>query len=319
MTVAPNSPFQTGDGLGDEWNVGLRTKQGPPRLCVLLVLIALVISTSLLTAAEPVALTTDGRVKRNPVLFGSEGREVLYVVLERPSQYRLMKLDLVTKHSVPFHPDERRSEFDPDVSRDGRWLTFAQSRGNLSLALVVKDLKENRQFEVAPGGGFSGLHGPVISPDNTRVVYSFPDQGRQHLLTCNTECRDVKRLIDSEGINNWPSFSPDGRELAFSSTRDGNYELYIARSDGSSPRRLTDSPTQDIRPKWSPDGRRIAFVSNRDGNYELYVIHPDGSGLMRVTTHPEQDNHPCWDSDSQHLFFVGERAGQHDLLKIAVP
>lgn len=60
-----------------------------------------------------------------------------------------MKLNLQTKKSAPLHPDETRSEFDPALTADGRWLSFVQSRGNLSLALVVKDLKEDRQFEVA--------------------------------------------------------------------------------------------------------------------------------------------------------------------------
>lgn len=283
---------------------------------LLVLVLIFLITTDTCLAAEPERLTHDGRVKRNPVFLGSDQGELLYAVLERPAQLRLMKLNLQTKQSSPIHPDERRSEFDPDVSTDGRWLSFVQSRGNLSLALVVKDLKENRQFEVGPAGGFSGLHSPAISPDSTRVVYSFPDQGRQHLLTCTIDCKEVKRLIDTEGVNNWPSFSPDGRELVYSSTRDGNYELYISSADGLLSRRLTNNPTQDIRPKWSPDGKWIAFISNREGNYELYLIRPDGSRLTRLTSHPEQDNYPCWTPDSRHIVFVGERDGQHDLYKV---
>lgn len=271
------------------------------------------------TAAEPVALTTDGRPKRTPVVVSPDHTELLYVVLERPVQLRLMKLDLKTGQSEPLHPDESRSEFDPAMSADGRWLSFIQNRGNLSLALVVVDLKEDRQFEIGPAGGFSGLLSPAISPDASQVIYGFPDKRRQNLMSCTIECKDVKQFVDSTGINNWPSFSPDGKELVFSSTRDGNYELYIARSDGSVVRRLTENPTQDIRPKWSPDGRRIAFVSNRDQNYELYTIRPDGTELAQVTSHPEQDNYPCWSPDSRSLYFVGERNGQHDILQIAIP
>ena len=282
-------------------------------------LVLLVATATRVESAEPVALTTDGRVKRAPVLVGPDYSELLYVVLERPVQLRIMKLNLLTKESAPLHPDETRSEFDPALTADGRWLSFVQSRGNLSLALVVKDLKEDRQFEVGPAGGFSGLHSPAISPGASRVLYSFPDEGRQHVMQCTIECKDAKRLVDSTGINNWPDFSPDGSEFVFSSTRDGNYELYVAESDGTDVRRLTDSPTQDIRPKWSPDGRRIAFVSNRDGNYELYLIHPDGTALTRVTSHPEHDNYPCWSPDSRTLYFVGERGGKQDILKIALP
>ncbi len=292
------------------------TRRTLPALLLLSLLVALATRAD---ASEPVALTTDGRVKRSPVLVGPDYSELLYVVLERPVQLRIMKLNLQTQESAPLHPDETRSEFDPALTADGRWLSFVQSRGNLSLALVVQDLKADRQFEVGPAGGFSGLHSPAISPDASRVLYSFPDEGRQHLMQCTIECKEAKRLVDSTGINNWPDFSPDGSEFVFSSTRDGNYELYVAKSDGSNVRRLTDSPTQDIRPKWSPDGRRIAFVSNRDGNYELYLIHADGTALTRVTSHPEHDNYPCWSPDSHSIYFIGERSGQHDILKLQLP
>ena len=58
--------------------------------------------------------------------------------------------------STPVHPDETRSEFEPACSPDGRYLAFVQSRGNLSLALVIRDTMKNKDAEVKPAGGFSG-------------------------------------------------------------------------------------------------------------------------------------------------------------------
>lgn len=272
-----------------------------------------------LAAAEPIRLTTDGRVKRDPVFSKADGSELLFAVLDRPKQLRLMKLTLASGKVESLHPDETRSEFEPAVSRDGRFLSFVQNRGNLSLALVIKDLMTGTQADVPPGGGFSGMHSPAIAPDNSRVLYSYPEEGRQHLFSVGTDAKNPTRLVDSSGVNNWPSFSPDGQQVVFSSTRDGDYDLYLMKSDGTDVRRLTDSPKQDIRPRWSPDGRRIAFTSNRDGNYEIYLMAPNGSGLSRVTNHPEQDDFAAWSPDGRRLVFVAERDGHQDLVSVEVP
>ena len=270
-------------------------------------------------AADPMRLTTDGKVKRDPVLLKPDGSELLFAQLDKPNQLRLMKLDLRDRSVAPLHPNETRSEFEPAVSLDGRYLAYVQNRGNLSLAMVIQDLMENKQSEVPPGGGFSGMHSPAISPDNSTVLFSYPESNRQQLFAVTMQGTNRKSIADSNGINNWPSFSPDGKQVVFSSTRDGDYDLYFMNADGTNVRNLVTSPRQDIRPRWSPDGRRVAFTSNRDGNYELYLINIDGSGLVRLTNHPEQDDYACWNPDSHSLIYVSERDGHFDLFHLPVP
>jgi TolB protein len=243
----------------------------------------------------------------------------MYVVQERPVQFRLMRLKLADLSTVPVHPEQNKTEFEPALSSDGNVLAYVQSRGNLSLALMIHDARSGKTAEVPPGGGFSGPRSPAISPDATRVLFSYPEQGRQRIYSVNLEARDQKTIIDSEGVNNWPDFSPDGRRIVFSSTRDDDYEIYTALADGSDVRRLTHSPRQDIRPRFSPDGSRIAFMSSRDGNYEIYVMHADGSEVRRVTDNPESDDYPAWHPDGKRLMIVSERAGRHDLYLVDCP
>ena len=267
-------------------------------------------------AADPIRLTTDGHVKRDPVFLNAQGTELLYVVLDKPNQLRLMKLSLDDHVSSPLHVSETRSEFEPSVSSSGQYIAFVQNRGNLSLALVIEDLAQTQVGEVPPGGGFSGMHSPAFSGDDSRVLFSYPEEGRQQIFSVNLKGDDRRTVIDSEGVNNWPRVSPDGRQLVFSSSRDNDYEIYIAMIDGPNPRRLTNSPGQDLRPCFSPEGTRIAFTSNRDGNYEIYVMKLDGTGLLRLTNHPEQDDFPVWDPDGKSLVVVSERDGQSDLYRI---
>lgn len=271
---------------------------------------------SIARAADPLRLTTDGHVKRDPVFLSAEGTELLYVVLDKPNQLRLMKLSIADQSISPLHPAETRSEFEPAVSASGSRVAFVQNRGNLSLAMVIEDLTKTQIGEVPPGGGFSGMHSPAFMPDESRVFFSYPEDGRQQIFSVNLKGEDRRTVVDSEGVNNWPRVSPDGRQLVFSSSRDNDYEIYLADIDGSKPRRLTTSPGQDLRPRFSPDGSRIAFTSNRDGNYEIYVMKLDGGGLLRLTHHAEQDDFPVWDPSGSSLIVVSERDGKSDLYRI---
>ena len=269
-------------------------------------------------AGEPVRLTRDGQLKRDPV-FLPGGKELVFTLLESPVQLRLMKLKLADGSVEPLHPNVTKSEFEPAFSADGRYIAFVQSRGNLSLALVIRDRMQKSDSEVRPAGGFSGMRSPAISPDGSRVLYCFPDDGRQQIYSVNLKATDRKLLTNSGGINNWPCFSSDGKRIVFGSTRDEGYELYVMNSDGGAVRRITSSPRQDIRPRFSPDGKRIAFTSSRDGNYEIYVINADGSRPQRITNHEERDDFATWHPDGRRLVVVSEREGRHDLYLVDVP
>jgi Tol biopolymer transport system component len=264
-------------------------------------------------------LTTDGRIKYSPIFADRTGTEILYVLQERAVQFRLMRMKLTDRSVTVVHPDRTKTEFEPSVSPDGNLMAYVQSRGNLSLALVIYDARTGKSSEVPPGGGFSGPRSPAISPDGSRVLFSYPEQGRQRIYAVNAEAKEQQVIIDSEGVNNWPDFSPDGKRIVFASTRDDDYEIYTSGADGTDVRRLTFSARQDVRPRFSPDGSQIAFMSNRDGNYEIYVMRVDGTGVQRLTTNPESDDYPVWHPDGKRLLLVSERNGRHDLFVIGVP
>ena len=264
-------------------------------------------------------LTEDGRLKESPVFIGPAGQEIAYVVQESPTLLRALKMRLSDGHTEPLTPGWEKNEFEPTFSADGQWMATIQSRGNLSLALVIRPTTAANAAELRPEGGFCGYRSPAFTPDAQRVYYSFADEDHQAIYSVDRQGGDKKRIVQGPGHANWPSITPDGQQLVFSSSRDGNYELYTSRLDGSEIRRLTDSPRQDIRPRVSPDGKWIAFTSGRDGNYEVYVVGWDGSPPLRITNHPERDDYPAWHPNSGQLIMVSERAGKHDLYVIDLP
>ncbi len=103
-----------------------------------------------------VQLTKDGRWKTDPV-WQDAGQTLLYTVECRPTQMQIMRQPLAGGEAEPLNPQQTNSEFDPAISPDGRYVALVQSRGNLSLALVIRDLNDGKEAVVEPAGGFSGM------------------------------------------------------------------------------------------------------------------------------------------------------------------
>jgi Tol biopolymer transport system component len=245
-------------------------------------------------------------------VFIRDGEEVVYTLLESPTQTSLMRLKLADGSIERLHPQATTSEFEATFTPDGRYYAFVQNRGNLNLKLVIRDTKMAKDSVFDPGGGFAGMRRPSIAPDASRVIFSIATATGQHITSVNLDGQDRKYLTQS-AINNWPMFSPDGKQIVFGSSRDGNFEIYTMNGDGANPRRLTHNPGLDMRPSWSPDGSRIAFTSNRDGRYQIYVMKADGSDVRRISENPERDDFASWHPDGKRIVMVSEREGRFDL------
>ena len=280
-----------------------------------LVVLASLPGTSL-AAAEPKRLTTDGRGKFSPVFIDETA--LVYVDFVKPVLFQIQQMTWADGHVEPFHSDAKAPEMEPAFSADGRYCAFVQTRGALSLALVIRDRQKSQDAAIPPAAGFAGYRSPTFSPDGKQVVYSFAEKGRQSLFSVDIQAQNRRRLTDHVGIDNWPMFSPDGKKILFGSTRDGNFEIYTMDADGENIKQLTHSPFQDLRPRYSPDGRQIVFTSNRDGNYEIYTMHTDGSQLRRITNHPERDDYATWHPAGDSIVLVSERAGRHDLYHLPI-
>src|SRR5688572_12964116 len=79
--------------------------------------ILLAIACCTVSAAEPVRLTHDGKLKFAPVFVDAE--HVVFAVHETPRQVVLKRLDLATGQEERLHPNVAAHQFDPAFSRDG--------------------------------------------------------------------------------------------------------------------------------------------------------------------------------------------------------
>ena len=263
-------------------------------------------------ATEPVRLTTDGSLKRDP-RFTDDGKTLVYCYDETPALVRMMKLNMADRTVEPMFEDSAdKHHLEPTFSNDGKWVSYTACTGNLTARLVIRDLATKKEISITHQGR-GGTRSPVFSPDSQRVVYAFAEQGPQQLWSVKFDGTDKKQITTCSGISNWPTFTPDGNQIVFANSREKNYEIYVMNADGSNERRLTNNTLMDIRPAVSPNGKQIAFVSTRTGNYDIFVMNIDGSGLRQVTGSEERDDYPTWHPNGRQLAFVSERDGLFDL------
>lgn len=302
------------EGCGVASMVKLLTFNAPSSLkmrpfwCVALCLLV----TGVTCASEPVQLTHDGSLKRDP-RFVDGGRNVVYCYDETPALVRMMKLSLDDQVAQPVFEDAAdKHHYEPAFSPDGKWISFTACTGNLSGKLVIRNLESGEQADITHKGR-GGTRSPTFSPNSKRVIYAFAEKGPQQLWSVRTDGTDKQQITTCSGVSNWPTFTPDGRTIVFSNSREKNYEIYSVAADGSNERRLTNNTLMDIRPVVSPDGRKIAFVSTRTGNYDVFVMNIDGSDVRQITTSEERDDYPNWHPDGEQLVIVSERDGAFDL------
>lgn len=275
-------------------------------------LIVLGLMSASLIAAEPRRITQDGAFKLSPV-FVKNGAEIVYSVHDEPTRVSLVRLSLADSRLERVDSANTAHQFDADVSSDGRYLCFVLTYTSPQSILVLRDLKEEKEYRFIPRDARATVRGPTISPDQQRVVFTLSDNGGQQIAAVDLQAANLKRLTESTGINLWPAISPDSQQIAFSSSRDGSLHLYVMNIDGSQVRQLTNNPLRDMRPSWSPDGRRIAFTSARDDNLEIYIMNSDGTSLRRITSNPERDDYPVWHPNGRQLLTVSTRDGNSDL------
>ena len=257
----------------------------------------------------PKQLTKDGRIKTDPV-FVDKGRRDHF---HRSGDSDAVLVDEAETCGQPGTIDRLQSRRRLPPSSKPRFhkmrahYAFIQSRGNLNLKLVIRDVKNAKNSVFDPGGGFASFRRPCFAPDGSRVYFnpaSKPTTVRRLFPSIDWARTRRPSLKAASTID--PSVSPDGKSIVFVSSREGEYDLYVMDLDGGNVKRILKSPGLEARPTWSPDGKRIAFTSNRDGNYEIYVCDKDGSNLKRVTNHPERDDYAAWHPDGKRIVAVSE-------------
>ncbi|HSP69619.1 MAG TPA: hypothetical protein VLN48_17975, partial [Bryobacteraceae bacterium] len=166
------------------------------------------------------------------------------------------------------------------VSIDGRYAPFTdwELKG-----IGVHDFETGANLHIATGDADG--ESPVLSPDNSLVVYTYFDRARNGFVLRLANVRGDPRprdLIKGEpaGYVLAKGWTPDGKQVLFTEeAKDGIWQISLVPvADGT--RHVLKSlkwgrPEASI----SPDGRWIAYSTPAEGqpNSDIFVLAADGS------------------------------------------
>ncbi len=138
-----------------------------------------------------------------------------------------------------------------------------------------------------------------LDPTATRALFEH----NQDLYAATLDGQTVRRLTDSQQIEELATFSPDGRLVAFVQ----DFDLYVADVQRGTCRRLTSGGSSTYRQgkadwvyfeeiyqrdwkafQWSPDSQYLAFQVFDDESVAPYAVLDDAAPQQRV----EQERYP---------------------------
>jgi serine/threonine protein kinase/sugar lactone lactonase YvrE len=172
-----------------------------------------------------------------------------------------------------------RSNFDPAVSPDGRYIVFSSDRsGTPDLWRMSLDGSDLRQL--TKGGNLE--ESPQFSPDGRWIVYDTL-LGKRTVWKIPADGGEPVQLTDKFSTS--PTISPDSKLVAYFYREDnGTWRIAVAPLEGGEPLKTFALPAiPDLSLRWTPDGRALAYVDTRNGVSNIVAQPLDGGAPKQLT------------------------------------
>lgn len=232
-------------------------------------------------------------------------------------------------------------DYDPVMSRDGRWVIFCSERSG-NPRLYVLDLQRRGEPRLLIDNDRDSMEDQAaLSPDGKWIAFVSTASGNADIYLLpfrpdkTTPIKSAKNLTHHPAGDFRPSFSPDGRRLAFSSDRDlpvkalspitrlRSSDIYVLDLANEHLERLTDAPGWDGSPAWSDDGKSIVFYSQRglnptfrDPEARIWIMNADGSNQRVLTPNESLAISPECLPDGRILYSRKTKEGQWQIVSV---
>jgi hypothetical protein len=181
---------------------------------------------------------------------------------------------------------------DPDLSPDGRMITFVTNHGGTSTLKIARYGAE---------GGVAGVRtlvasarneqafGPRFSHDGRFVAYSaWSAGGYRDIQIVEVSSGSVRELMHDRALDQQPTWSPDDRFVYFTSDRTGIANVYAHELATGALHQVTNVVNGAYMPEPSPDGETLFYVGYTHEGFDLFSMPLDRSRWLAAPAFSDQ-------------------------------
>ena len=172
----------------------------------------------------------------------------------------------------------------PDVSPDGRLLTYVTNRAGTSTLRIARvnaehELEDERAL--VPSAQYEQAYTPRFSPDGQSVAYSaWTRGGYRDIRVVDVHTGAFYEVTHDRAIDQQPVWSPDGKTLYFVSDRTGIANVYADDLASHALAQVTNVLTGAYMPAISNDGSRLVYVGYHSAGFDLYELPLDRTRFL---------------------------------------
>ena len=167
----------------------------------------------------------------------------------------------------------------------------------------------------ALGSTSSWMRNPAISPDGTRIAFTY----KGDIYTVGSDGGAAIRITTHPSYDSFPVWTPDGQKIAFMSDRDGADNIYVVDASGGTPRRITRSSVPQTPLAFINDSTLLFSAKEMPGpgtaqapfmpqTWQVNICRPD-QRPVRFLSVPMKS--ACADSSSRLLYT--DKKGHEDI------
>ena len=226
-----------------------------------------------------------------------------------------------------------RSNYNPAISADGRWVAFESATGNLNFAkrygqmqVFVRDLERDRILPVSHPAGLRvsrSAYNPTVSGDGRLVAFEAYESPENPGSGTDIVVRDLRsgRAVTvpapaGAGDASEPRLSSDGRRLAFTAlVRGGGAErsqVFVRDLRRGRTARVSGAGEEAWEPALSADGSVVAYSAAGAHGATSVVVRDSATGRRTAIASPAGAGlafEPSLSGDGRRVAFVARPAG----------